>query len=191
MKQTMKKFILSLLLLFGASLIISCTFAPYEEEDDKQYIIGSVGQGGIIFYDKGYYIDGWRYLEVSHDNIESIKLHCWIEPSIITTATNTAVGTGKTNTSIIVNQFYSNGDCAAKICDDYTISGYDDWFLPSIDELYHLYLNKIGGLSTFYWSSSDSIHNSSAAWLLDFTTGIKSFSTPKNSKVYVRAVRTF
>lgn len=85
--------------------------------------------------------------------------------------TNTAIGTGKNNTLLLVN---TRGDAAyrdssgssktaayaAKLCYDLVYGGYDDWFLPSKDELNLMYTNLktkgLGALGThYYWSSSE------------------------------------
>jgi hypothetical protein len=46
---------------------------------------------------------------------------------------------------------------AARKCDDLALNGYDDWFLPSKDELNQMYLQRsvIGGFHKCYWSSSE------------------------------------
>ena len=50
---------------------------------------------------------------------------------------------------------------AAKLCDDYKAGGYDDWFLPSLDELDVIFKasdNAAGlliGENDEYWSSSE------------------------------------
>ena len=93
---------------------------------------------------------------------------------------------------------YTGG--AAKVCDDYAIIvggvTYDDWFLPSKDELYKLYLNKdkIGGFTdAWYWSSSENwlTNLASGAGDQDFTSGIQGWDYPKANLDRVRAVRYF
>ena len=80
-----------------------------------------------------------------------------------TIGTSTAIGTGQSNTTAIVtqctNSFFGT---AAEACNDLVLNGYNDWYLPSRDELDLLYQNKdaIGGFYTgwwvYYWSSSES-----------------------------------
>jgi DNA polymerase III sliding clamp (beta) subunit (PCNA family) len=101
-------------------------------------------------------------------------------------ARGTAIGTGETNTANIVSyhdglgtaypekgDYYTNatqysagndGTVAAKVCADYTMTvegvTYDDWFLPSKNELDLIYDNlKVESLGGFfadkYWSSSE------------------------------------
>ena len=60
---------------------------------------------------------------------------------------------------------------AARVADDYSLNGYDDWFLPSKDELDELYLNRlvVGGFAGAYWSSSEVDGN--FAWRQSFFDG--------------------
>jgi len=72
---------------------------------------------------------------------------------------------------------------------DRPLNGYDDWFLPSKDELNLLYLQKgvVGGFA-YYWSSTE--YGSYAAWYQYFGDG----SQNGNSKfitLRVRADRAF
>ena len=119
-----------------------------------------------------------------------------------TGATSTAIGTGSSNTdAIIVAQ--GSGSYAAQLCADYsvTVDGitYDDWFLPSKDELNLLYLQHtlIGGFTDdvtteiygdYYWSSSES--SKYYAWDQDFFDGSDETSD-KNYPNLVRAVRAY
>ena len=138
------------------------------------YQVGDTGPaGGKIFYvNPNFTIDGWKYLEAAPEDEPNTYLYA----SIYTTgATGTAIGTGQTNTTAIVDTLGS-GSYAAKVCADKSIvyKGivYDDWFLPSKDELNQMYVNKvmIGGFSaSYYWSSTES--GSKGACLQDFSNG--------------------
>jgi hypothetical protein len=80
---------------------------------------------------------------------------------------------------------------AADICANLTIAGYNDWFLPSKDELNQMYLNKaaIGGFANDgYWSSTEVGFYD--AWLQSFGDGYQNFSY-KFDNFFVRAVRAF
>ena len=104
--------------------------------------------------------------------------------------TSTAIGSGKSNTEKIVTAL-GTGNYAARLCYDFELGGYDDWFLPSKDELNELYKQKdtVGGFApTNYWSSSD--YSSSYAWLQYFSDGVQYYGTKYNGKP-VRAVRAF
>jgi uncharacterized protein (TIGR02145 family) len=74
------------------------------------------------------------------------------------------------------------------------ISNYNDWYLPSKDELnsiyQNLFLNGIGNFQTssYYWSSSEA--DASHAYAQRFTDG-SSGSTDKFSNLWARSIRSF
>ena len=115
----------------------------------------------------------------------------WYNGSYVTTgATGTAIGTGQANTTAIVTA-QGAGSYAAQLCNDLTEGGYDDWFLPSKDELNKLYLNKgtIGGFADYYyWSSSE--YDAYYAWSQNSLNGLQ-YSNLKHYTYRVRAVRAF
>jgi hypothetical protein len=117
----------------------------------------------------------------------------WGNSSNTTTgATGTALGTGLANTNAIITNQGNIGSYAAKICREYAGGGYVDWYLPSIDELNKLYLNKvaIGGFANyFYWSSTE--FNNYFAWRQHFLVGDQDRWTSWDETYYVRAVRSF
>jgi len=160
----------------------------------RTYNIGDTGPaGGIIFYDRGFISDGWRYLEAAPAGTEFIAE--WGARGQDVAGTGTAVGSGKRNTELIVNRLRQLGenDCAAQICIGMEINGYKDWFLPSKDELNLMYKNlKAKGLGGFgngwYWSSSQ--YSTGIAWFNDFYEGGRYYNYESNA-YFVRAVRAF
>jgi hypothetical protein len=56
--------------------------------------------GGLVFYDKGSYSDGWRFLEAAPSN-QSAGIQ-WYNGKYIDIKTDTAIGTGKANTAAII-----------------------------------------------------------------------------------------
>ena len=84
------------------------------------------------------------------------------------------IGWGKLNTKKIVGAILGDEEYAAWIADSASINGYDDWFLPSIDELSAVYQNlhvyelgdADGGKS--YWSSTS---EGMGAWVIYFHNG--------------------
>ena len=172
-------------------------------------VVGDNYGGGIVAYififGDPVYIPGEQHGLIAATKDQSPDEGIpWCDSFMITDATGTKIGDGQANTAVIVAK-QGAGSYAAKLCDDLTEGGYDDWFLPSKDELYKLYLNKavIGSFHTeggftsdsdsIYWSSSED--NKKYAWYEYFHSGYMgglagSYNSKK--KFYrVRAVRSF
>jgi len=160
----------------------------------QTYKIGDTGPaGGIVFYDKGTFSNGWRYLEAAPAVSEFIVQWGAMETDI--DGTNSEEGFGKQNTEIIAERLKTLGEFgkAAQICTGMDINGYKDWFLPSSFELNWIYTNlKQKGLGGFgngwYWSSTQ--FNKLNAMSMKFESGTVGFSG-KISTYSVRAVRSF
>lgn len=166
------------------------------EEIAPLLTIGEKGPaGGLIFYDKGSYSNGWRYLEAAPASTEWTDKPWGIYGTMIG-GTGTEIGTGKRNTAKIVTWLNSHGKTgrAAQLCDALVYGGYSDWFLPSKGELNLMYknlkLNGIGGFAVgpLYWSSSE--NDATEAWFQGFNTGYRGDSRKKND-LRVRAARAF
>ena len=165
------------------------------------YTVGNTGPaGGLIFYDKGIYSDGWRYLEAAPSD-QSTGIQWYNGYYVLTGATGTAIGTGQSNTTAIVT-IQGAGSYAAQLCNDLTVGGYSDWFLPSKDELdmmyEHLNCAGIGGFIGDWETYTFGIYHSSSeqdlksAWYQVFPNG---FQNGGDKSIYhetrVRAVRAF
>jgi len=158
--------------------------------------------GGIVFYDKGEYSDGWRYLEVAPASSEFRAE--WGLYGVACSGTSTSIGTGKANTEAIIRVLNANGQTkkAAQLCATLSINGLNDWFLPSKDELNELYIyNKnagnVGGFSgNYYWTSSVGGDNRYGAWAQRFSDGYQ-FNSYHNLSIrsielrVLRGVRAF
>ncbi|MCL2801502.1 MAG: hypothetical protein FWD28_07090 [Treponema sp.] len=162
----------------------------------RTYQIGDRGPaGGYIFYDKGVFSNGWRYLEAAPEETEFRAV--WGVRGQNVANTGTGVGTGKRNTQLIVELMNRRGvrDTAAQLCLSLDFNGFTDWFLPSRDELTlisrHLTSRNIGGFSidrSYYWSSSQ--FNSNNAFFQVLSVPTNAFDS--KLKIYlVRAVRQF
>ena len=159
------------------------------------YNIGDTGPGGgIVFYDKGYSSENWRYLEVA---LTDLGPDMWASTAHNNTDIPDAVqslGKGKSNTDAILAE--DANAPAAKACKEYRGGGKNDWFLPSKDELNLLYLQvqagMIGGFSGEYWSSSqyDSIYINTA-WSQDFSNGTQNGKGKIFSSCLVLPIRAF
>lgn len=162
------------------------------EEELVNYKIGSIGPaGGYIFYDKGFYSYGWRYLEAAPNDLgERYKLGNYYSfRNHGSLGTSVSIGTGQSNTEKIIE---NNEKGAARACADYTYGGFDDWFLPSKAELDLMYTNLAEkGLGNFqndcYWSSSE---GSSIAWTQYMDDGYQC-DEYYYDYYYVRPVRAF
>jgi hypothetical protein len=159
--------------------------------------IGQAYQGGIICY-----IDatGEHGLIVSNTSIGYAQYGC---ESTTTGAIGIAIGTGASNTGLIL-QSCNETNTAATICDDYSIIDggivFDDWFLPSSDELgtlyTGLYLNNLGGFSNSdYYFKSSSEYSAYSSWyyqILYYNNMYTSaYPTNKSAAFEVRAMRYF
>jgi hypothetical protein len=159
------------------------------------YAVGDTGPaGGIVFYDKGYYSFGWRYLEVApsgwNGGAADPKPMWGCMGVSLTGADGTSIGSGEQNTADILVGCVTDG-IAAKICNDAVINGYDDWFLGSHLELNALFtqysslwFNGLGITPSSYWTSSEVDLNT--AINLVSTTGT---STNTSKNVTTRSIR--
>ena len=159
----------------------------------KVDIIGETGPaGGIIFYDKGFKSDGWQFLECWTEDAPTTlqwkTSNSWTSPNNEWPA---AIGSGYEN--CYNNSGNNSSHPAIWHCTQATHGGYNDWFLPSKDELNEMYVNlRLKGLGHFqnewYWSSTQ--FSEFNAWIQYFSTGLQNL-TSKFNFFRVRAVRRF
>jgi len=177
-------------LFFAVSCEVTAVIDDGNEVPDGKFKIGQDYQGGVVAYVDATGEHG--LIAAPHDLSIGMRWHNG--EHLVTEATGTTIGTGKNNTAMII-QMQGNGAYAAKLCADLVIDEYDDWFLPSKDELNELYKNraKIGGFSYtgIYWSSSEK--DNANAWYQSFYYGYDVYNTyyGKQQTYRVRAVRTF
>jgi len=162
------------------------------------YQVGDLSEGGMVFY-----LDetGQHGLVASQEDLDGAYEWGCYGGDVEIADFNFQIGTGLENTSAIVNQncqTVNGGITAAQAAIDAEIDGYTDWFLPSRNELYQMYLNigqgglddnyNVGVFYGGYWSSSEDFIDQ--AWYVSFLNGY-SLATIKNSTMKVRVIRSF
>jgi len=154
--------------------------------------IGGVGPaGGIVFFDKGNNSDGWRFMEAAPASSEfDAQWGAWGHD---VSGIQLTVGSGRRNTELIVARLVQLGETgrAAQLCVALNINGFNDWFLPSRDELNQMYLNRaiIRDFSdSWYWSSSQ--WSALDVWGQSFGNGDQGISS-KGGTNRVLVVRAF
>ena len=185
----------------GAPVFRTMKTAPTETADGSKaaaapakgaYEPGAKGPaGGYVFYDKGSYSDGWRYLEAASEDI-TLTAPWFNGENVEIGAVGTEIGTGRENTKKIIAA-QGGGNYAAKLCADYRGGGKSDWFLPSKNELVLLRKALPGGRECglsgkYYWSSSEV--DGSLAWRVG-ENGADQFADGKDCTACVRAIRVF
>jgi hypothetical protein len=174
--------------------------------------LGETGPGGgVIFYKASTPFScgptratTCRYLEAAPDgwNTGQDPTRTWAPSGVGRTsaiAQETGIGWGYSNSLIVVALAGANtSNSAAALARSYTsvVSSvtYNDWFLPSKDELGELYLQKslVGSfVNDWYFSSSDSTIDAGAfAFIHRFADGVSALGG-KASTPYLRPIRAF
>ena len=168
-----------------------------------EYNIGGIGPGGgrVFYCDPTGFVmidtgEICHYLEAAPNNVPaSTSGLFWasIPMENFFMQTETYIGAGRYNTAFILDK---DPDApAAKACKDYNGGGKNDWFLPSLDELYKILENKeiiddlTGGFTNNFWSSSQHPAADNLAWFVSFFGDLDAASKPNG--YYVRPIRAF
>jgi hypothetical protein len=178
-------------------------------QQTEQLAIGDTGPGGgTVFYDKGFYSNGWRYIEAATEDSGFFEWGC---AAMQVGGTSAGIGTGLTNSSLVayahdnLNDYYNNPSVCNAL-NNGTVAAYktlfmlsgnqDDWFLPSEEELLLMYTNlHTQGFGNFtaaaYWSSTET--DAANSRTVDFTDGIVASVSkiPVAGTVRTRAIRYF
>jgi uncharacterized protein (TIGR02145 family) len=173
----------------------------------NQLSIGQDYQGGKIYYilkhgDKGYDPKILHGLIVApYDQSTGSNWGCLNK--VVQGAEKLEIGFGDQNTLDILNSCNEEGT-AARICSDLVLNGFDDWYLPSLEELRSIIFyiisnpntNNLGFLDyTYYWTSTKCDNNRTYAFLSYYNgpggengAGIDS---EREQECFVRAIRKF
>jgi hypothetical protein len=194
------------LILFGFMVVFA---GCVKEESPENVTIGEPYQGGVVAHifqpGEDGYIEG-KTNGIIIAPVEEVFESQWGCQGTAVGGTSTALGAGRTNTERVLafhdglTNYYTNptqchpandGTVAARVTLNFNLGGFNDWFMPSQEEMNFLYQNRdrIGGFSTVeYWSSCES--NAANACVMSFVTG-ELLSKPKSETRRVRVIRFF
>lgn len=170
------------------------------------YKVGDTGPaGGLIFYDKGNNVGGWRYMEAAPVEYEKRTIF-WVDLSgkgeiddpIVETG---MIGDGLKSTQVLFDAFVAMGGggfrTAVRYCVELEVNGYKDWFVPTLDELKwvqgNLYLKDIGDYKDDWYWSIKVWRTYNRTTPLNFKTNETDRFVAKDDKkmYYIRPVRRF
>jgi hypothetical protein len=166
-------------------------------EPNDVFKVGDRGPGGgWIFYDKGYDSNGWRYLEADWQDKFFDGIPFSAGKTKLGGDLHWQIGTGEAN-SHWLRAHEAHAHAANSCTDHYSYSmnkQINDWFLPSINELIHMYYAlKTQGLGDLqdavYWSSSLD-HDGDKAYVCNLGM-LDPRPMPKEFRYRVRPIRAF
>lgn len=176
----------------------------YNNNTGVNYSIGDNGPaGGYVVYDKGSYSFGWRYIELSPNDLNSSEADGSCAGNV-SSSMQSGIGNGRNNTMVLVDQCGSDPSAASTVCYNYLLINdgvnYDDWYLPNIQEftlIYNVFVS-MGKPNSWllkddtnfwhYWTSS--YINSIESYGIRLSDGNVSVES-SNETHYVRAIRYF
>lgn len=165
--------------------------------DDKNlyYSVRDIGPGGgMVIYDKGFYSDNWRYIEISLRTIDYYFDDYGCNGTTLQSGL-TEIGDGMANTIAIVNNC-NEANTFARKCFNHSVNIdgviYDDWYLPAIEELRLAYDNlTLFGLDFQPFSAASSSEFGPNFYLyFDFSAGIGTW-TGRYQEQSVHPIRYF
>ena len=175
--------------------------SPYvinSSNSGTSHYVGELYGGGVVFYVDN---SGQHGLVCSLNDLSTSQEWSNVN-NVLIGITAQSTWDGLSNSNSIVSQV-NHTSSAAKLCVDYTVSGYDDWYLPAIWELNLMsqsifQINRIlesdsdntttGISSGYYWSSTERDNLVAGFWLMN--RGYAS-TLEKTNLHYVRAARRF
>lgn len=153
--------------------------------DKKGCQVGTIGEGGgVIFYDKGEYSDGWRYLEVSMDDT---PFSTWGTMKIKKDALNKTfddetLGTGYQQTEFLVSLNDWDEDNPAVDAVDYGFA--EDCYLGNSVEM-RLLFAVINDKSDFFYKDEEKNISDARKYFKQRIGKIKNFEMPQGDKYWM------
>ena len=178
----------------GWDVLKDCPYIPNTTPNNHPpYYRGQNGPaGGAVFYVTDGGLHGLEAAPVD-DLGPDYNGHVWgCYGKLI--GTSPSVGKGASNTAKIIAGC-SELNTLAKAAHAYNLNGYNDWYLPSQNELNLLYIerDRVCCFSNGLFASSTEFYEqpSNFALVLDFTNGGVSVNQEKNSGMLFRPIRSF
>ncbi len=168
---------------------------------DPDFLPGDIGPaGGYVFYDAGSYGDlpsagGWRYLEAAPEGLAAAP---WgavgVRVGSSGSSLGAGIGAGAANSQAIVDAQGEAAATASGACASYAVNGFSNWFLPSRDEAYRMFLELVAADeanlgSGAHWTSTE--YAAATASTVDLATGAKVFGADKTLSKPSRPARQF
>ena len=181
--------------------------------------VGDIGPGGgQVFYVADEKKWWGQYMEASYEDLGYAFWCSRLEEIPGSQTRKAGIGQGKSNTDSIINfcDSKSAANKASQFVSESNGINYDDWFLPSKNELIALYKQKdklagfgLKDVGEIYWSSTEGFENlpgdaviktndyycepvSSCAWTVNFDFGNFRYDGPKNQNAFfVKPIRYF
>lgn len=179
---------------------VSTFFGDDEKITDEQVIIASPAPTEIgEFFQGGYYagniVVGGDTYAIMFAPEEADVLRQWKTVNNATEGTGSEVDGMANSVAMTETEALRLAHPAATYCRQYAGDGYDDWYLPSKNELalcwtYRAQLSELnmGMSATYVWSSTQPASSTHSAWFRRFTDGNESYNN-KTSSYRVRPCR--
>jgi len=190
---------LQTVLQLAVMLVVMFHFSSCKKDDSSTtptvtpLAIGGTYQGGKIFYllqsgDVGYSATVQHGLIAAPN--DTILKWSIVAPTFVG-ATDTILGTGYGNTSMIYTALGAGSGYAAGYCSELVSGGYSDWYLPSKADMFKLFRSKAQFTNLTgngYWTSSETdANNAYMQGVVDGHQGVANKMNPYS----VRPIRSF